>query len=91
MPDAADICHAIGSVLELVRSHNDSMAEDNVPDQRIKIIFVQHSDSDPDDPLYKGKATWRLVFEPRDGDEAEVLVHKDVGTSAKRDSISSWD
>ncbi|KAI6845650.1 putative ATP binding protein [Hortaea werneckii] len=47
--------------------------------RKIRIVFVQHNDKDPDDPIYEGKPTWELMFSPRKDDGAELLVFKDVG------------
>lgn len=76
VPDADKITQAIGSILRLARQHN----EDNIESgEKIEILFIQHDDKDPEDPLYRGKPTWKLVFPPRQGVETERLVSKNVG------------
>lgn len=81
VPDAIQVRQAIHDVLESVRHHNDTVQRNNKSSKRIRIFFVQHNDKDPDDPMYKGKPTWELMFSPRKDDDAEILVFKDVGTS----------
>ncbi|KAI6855298.1 hypothetical protein KC343_g1159 [Hortaea werneckii] len=79
VPDAIQVRQAIHDVLESVRHHNDTVQRNNKSSKRIRIFFVQHNDKDPDDPMYKGKPTWELMFSPRKDDDAEILVFKDVG------------
>lgn len=74
VPDAVEVRHAINEKLESIRQHNDSTEASS----KTKIVFVQHDDKDPSDPLHKGKPTWELEFKPRKDDDAEVLVSKDV-------------
>lgn len=81
VPDALEVRQAIHDVLESVRHHNDTAQLNNKSCKRVKIVFVQHNDKDPEDPIYKGKPTWELMFSPRENDDAERLVFKDVGTS----------
>jgi len=82
VPDALEIRQAINDTLESVRQHNDRVElEPHESARKTRIIFVQHDDKDPDDPLYKGKPTWELEFDPRKDDNAEALVSKDVGES----------
>jgi len=79
VPDALEVRQAIGDMLESIRHHNDlAQLNNNDSSRRTKIVFVQHDDKDPHDPLYKGKPTWELEFNPRIDDDAEVLVSKDV-------------
>jgi hypothetical protein len=80
VPDASEVRQAISDILKSTRQRNDS----DVSSPKTKIVFVQHDDKDPNDPLHKGMPTWELEFSPRKGDSAEVLVSKDV-----RKSISS--
>ncbi|KAI7345691.1 hypothetical protein KC320_g8238 [Hortaea werneckii] len=79
VPDAIQVRQAIHDVLESVRHHNDTVQRNNKSSKRIRIFFAQHNDKDPDDPMYKGKPTWELMFSPRKDDDAEILVFKDVG------------
>jgi len=91
VPDAEKIRHAISIVLELTRQHNGNMMGQGTSDERVKIVFVQHNDSDLDDPLYKGKESWGLVFRPQAGDDAEILVQKDEGELAITSPLLSVD
>jgi len=77
VPDADNINQAISAVLRLARQHNDINQE---REKAIEILFIQHDDKDPEDPLYRGKPTWNLVFPPRQGVETERLISKNVGT-----------
>ncbi|KAI6790780.1 hypothetical protein KC360_g7403 [Hortaea werneckii] len=57
----------------------DAVELKNQSSRKIRVVFVQHNDKDPDDPIYKGKPTWELMFSPRKDDDCELLVSKDVG------------
>ena len=81
VPDALEVRQAVHNIIERIRQHNDTAQLNNESSGRIKIVFVQHNDKDPHDPLYKGKSTWELMFSPRKDDDAELLVFKDVGAS----------
>jgi nicotinamidase-related amidase len=77
--DAPEVRQAIGDILESIRRHNDLAQLNNLDSfRRTKIVFVQHDDKDLHDPLHKGKSTWQLEFNPRENDDAESLVSKDV-------------
>ncbi|KEQ96312.1 hypothetical protein AUEXF2481DRAFT_28275 [Aureobasidium subglaciale EXF-2481] len=78
VPDAEQINNAIGSVLHRARQHNDQADQTGLA-KPIKILFIQHDDKDPSDPLWRGKTTWELVFPPRKGITTEMLVSKNVG------------
>jgi len=77
VPDAMEVRQAVSDILKSTRQRND----DHESRQKTKIVFVQHDDKDPEDPLYRGKPTWELEFNPRKNDVAEVLVSKDVRKS----------
>jgi hypothetical protein len=77
VPGALEVRQAIGDILESVRQRNDS----DESSRKTKIVFVQHDDKDSNDPLHKGKHTWELEFSPREDDNAELLVSKDVRES----------
>ncbi|KAI7278789.1 hypothetical protein KC345_g5755 [Hortaea werneckii] len=79
VPDAVEVRQAIHNVLKSVRHHNDTAQLNNESSKRVKIVFVQHNDKDPEDPMYKGKPTWEPMFSPRKDDDAECLVFKDFG------------
>ena len=79
VPDASEITHAIGSIVRLARLHNETQSGSQGSKDSVEILFIQHDDKDPEDPLYRGKATWELLFPPRQGIETERLVSKDVG------------
>jgi hypothetical protein len=78
VPDALDVRQAISDILGAVRQRNDLIKESS---RKTKIVFVQHDDKDPQDPLHKGKPTWELEFNPRKNNDAEVLVSKNVRES----------
>lgn len=79
VPDAPNIRQAISDILKSTRQQNDlAQLKSNESSRRTKIVFVQHDDKDPHDPLHKGKPTWELEFVPRKDDDAEVLVSKNV-------------
>ncbi|TIA11557.1 hypothetical protein D6C80_07418 [Aureobasidium pullulans] len=84
VPDAERIKQAISSVIDLARQHNDTLTGDEKGSEKLKIIFFQHDDKDPKDPLHRGKPTWNLVFQPRPGFDTEMLVSKNV-----RDTFTS--
>ncbi|KAG9699024.1 hypothetical protein KCU95_g2110, partial [Aureobasidium melanogenum] len=79
VPDAEHIKQAIGSVLDPARQYNQNCTRTQDEKRRLEILFVQHDDKDPDDPLYRGKATWNLVFSPQQDVATERLVSKNVG------------
>lgn len=79
VPDAEHIKQAIGSVLDLARQYNQDCTLDQDEKRRLEILFVQHDDKDPDDPLHRGKATWNLVFPPQQNVATERLVSKNIG------------
>lgn len=91
VPDALEVQQAISDILKSVREHNDLAQRNDESSRKVKIVFVQHNDKDPDDPLHKGKSTWELMFKPRKDDDAELLVSKDVGKSnvTEYDDVSS--
>ena len=89
--DALEVSQAIGDVLESIRQHNNLALLNNFDSsRRTKIFFVQHYDKDPNDPLHKGKSTWELEFNPREDDDAESLVSKDVRKYILPDTILSF-
>jgi hypothetical protein len=79
VPDAGEITHAISSIVRLARLHNETQSGSQGSKNSVEILFIQHDDKDPEDPLYRGKATWKLLFPPRQGVETERLISKDVG------------
>lgn len=83
VPDAEQIKQAIGHIPNLARQHNQDIKHDQDKHRKIDILFVQHDDKDPDDPLHRGKPTWNLVFRPQKGVATERLVSKDVGGNRK--------
>lgn len=78
VPDAEQIKQAIGHILNLARQHNQNIKHDQGKHLGIAILFVQHDDQEPADPLHRGKPTWKLVFEPQKGVVTERLVSKDT-------------
>ena len=80
VPDADKIVLAIGSIIQLARQRNEEVQMRNEASERsVKLLFVQHDDKDPEDPLHRGKPTWDLVFPPRQGLKTESLISKNVG------------
>jgi nicotinamidase-related amidase len=77
--DADKIVPAIDSILRLTRQHNDSEIREPGSKGEVEILFIQHDDKDPQDPLYRGKPTWELIFQPRENAKNERFVSKDVG------------
>jgi nicotinamidase-related amidase len=79
VPDADKIVPAIDSILRLTRLYNDLGIRGPESKDKVEIVFVQHDDKDPEDPLHRGKPTWELIFQPREKAKNERLVSKDVG------------
>lgn len=79
VPDAEQIKQAISHILHLARQHNQNIKHYQEQHRSIAILFVQHDDKDPADPLHRGKPTWNLVFQPQKGVATERLVSKDIG------------
>ncbi|KAK5999703.1 hypothetical protein QM012_005109 [Aureobasidium pullulans] len=79
VPDAEQIKGAIGHILNLARQHNQNNTDGLDTGQDIEILFIQHDDKDPNDPLHRGKPTWNLVYPPHDGNKTESLISKSVG------------
>jgi nicotinamidase-related amidase len=67
VPDAGEITHAISSIVPLARLHNETQSGSQGSKNSVEILLIQHDDKDPEDPLYRGKATWKLLFPPRQG------------------------
>jgi hypothetical protein len=78
VPDALEVRQVISDILKSVRERNGMARLNDTSSRKTKIVFVQHDDKDPNDPLHKGKSTWELEFNPREDDDAESLVSKDV-------------
>jgi nicotinamidase-related amidase len=79
VPDADEVTQAISSILRDARLHNGIQITHYESKRMVEIVFVQHDDKNPEEPLYRGKATWNLVFPPQQSAEHERLVSKDVG------------
>jgi nicotinamidase-related amidase len=79
VPDADEVTQAISSVLRHARLHNEIQIAHHESKRMVEIVFVQHDDKNPEDPLFRGKTTWNLLFPPQQGAEHERLVSKDVG------------
>ncbi|MCO5565769.1 hypothetical protein L7F22_019444 [Adiantum nelumboides] len=74
VPDAEAIREALNSLIKGVRDYNHNQS---VTSQKVQLIFVQHNDRNPKDPLAKGKSTWELVFKPKE-EEGDWYISKDV-------------
>ena len=75
VPDAEAIREALSNLIKGVRDYNDT--EKTNAAQKVQLVFVQHNDLDPEDPLAKGKPTWELVFKPNEH-EGDWYISKDV-------------
>jgi nicotinamidase-related amidase len=77
IPHAEQIRGAGTRILQKARQAIDSASEHGkVPD--LGIVFVQHEEVAEKGPLVKGSKPWELVFKPRDNNEWEKLVSKNV-------------
>lgn len=77
IPRAAEIREAGGEILGWARSYIDEQRGAK-KEPSLKLVFVQHSDPEGEEEstLLQGSNAWKLVFEPRENDEAEQLVSK---------------
>lgn len=75
VPDASAIRETLDKLIKGVREHNHSRVSND--SEKVQLIFVQHNDRNPEDPLAKGKPTWELVFKPNEH-EGDWYVTKDV-------------
>lgn len=75
IPHAERLCSASEKILAAARGVIDSYRS---KDQRSPsvIVFVQHEERPDEGTLVRGTEPWKLVFEPRQGVEEEVLVAK---------------
>lgn len=77
IPHASRVIHSSTAILNKARSHIDSTrARGKSPD--LEIFIVQHEETPDSGSLQRGSQAWELVFPPRDWDENERLVGKDV-------------
>ena len=79
IPHAQRIRDAGDAILSRARSNIDGeRSSGNLPN--LKIIVVQHEESPEDGTMVRGSKAWELVYAPRQGNDAESLVSKTVGT-----------
>lgn len=77
IPHAPRVLAASTAILAHARTRIDAArASGETPD--LEIIVVQHDETPEKGPLQKGSEAWEVVFPPREGDECERLVGKDV-------------
>ena len=77
IPHASRVIDSNTAILNKARSHIDSArARGKSPD--LEIVVVQHEETPDRGNLQRGGQAWEVVFPPRDGDENETLVHKNV-------------
>ena len=77
IPHAPRILHAASTLLHKTRTTIASaVAAGSTPD--VCIVFVQHEEIAEKGPLVRGSAAWELAFRPREGEETERLVGKNV-------------
>jgi nicotinamidase-related amidase len=57
VPDADEVTQAISSVLRDARLHNEIQIAHHESKRMVEIVFVQHDDKNPEDPLFRGKTT----------------------------------
>ncbi|KAI4723701.1 hypothetical protein E4T48_00010 [Aureobasidium sp. EXF-10727] len=89
VPNADQVKQAVSSVLHLARQHNENVSHSKDPTHKVEILFVQHDDQEPSDPLHRGKPTWKLVFPPQEGVKTERLISKTVATSLRLEGITN--
>lgn len=75
VPHAEKICAAGDKILVAARDIIDSYRTKGQESPSI-IIFVQHEEKPEQGTLVRDTEPWKLVFEPREGVEEEVLVGK---------------
>lgn len=75
IPHAERVCSAGDQILVEARRIIDSYRTEGQRSPSI-IVFVQHEERPEDGTLLRDTEPWRLVFEPRQGVEEEVLVAK---------------
>lgn len=77
IPHASRVIDSSTTILNKARSHIDSArASGKSPD--LEIVIVQHEETPDRGNLQRGSQAWELVFPPRDGDEDERLMGKNV-------------
>ena len=77
IPHASRVIDSSTAILNKARAHIDSArAGGQIPD--LELIVVQHEETPDRGTLQRGSQAWELVFPPRDGNENERLVGKDV-------------
>lgn len=75
IPLAAKVCTAGEKILAASRAIIDAYRAKAAESPSI-IVFVQHEEKPEDGTLVKDTEPWKLVFEPREGVEEEILVAK---------------
>jgi len=77
IPHARRIREAGAEILNRARSAIDN-ARTNNREPNLEIVIVQHEEKPADGPLVKGSEPWKLIFDPRQSDDAERVVSKSV-------------
>lgn len=75
IPHAERVCSAGEKIIAAARNIIDSYRH---KDQQLPsiIVFVQHEEKVDEGTLVRDTEPWKLVFEPRDGVNKEILVAK---------------
>lgn len=75
IPHAERICAAGDKILVAARDIIDSYRTKDHESPSI-IVFVQHEERPEQGSLVRDSEPWKLVFEPREGVQEEILVGK---------------
>ena len=77
IPHAKRIREAGDVILTKAREAIDK-ARANGQHSDLEIVIVQHEEKPEEGTMIRGSKSWELVFAPREGDDTEILVSKDV-------------
>ncbi|KIM96859.1 hypothetical protein OIDMADRAFT_58410 [Oidiodendron maius Zn] len=77
IPHAKRIREAGDAILTKAREAIDK-ARANGQHSDLEIVIVQHEEKPEEGTMIRGSKSWELVFAPREGDDTEILVSKDV-------------
>jgi nicotinamidase-related amidase len=77
IPHAKRIREVGDAILAKARGAIDG-ARTNGQHPNLEIVIVQHEEKPEEGTMIRGSKPWELVFAPREGDNAEIVVAKDV-------------
>jgi nicotinamidase-related amidase len=77
IPHARRIREAGELILSKARSIIDT-ARANRQHPNLEIVIVQHEEKAEDGTLVRGSQPWKVIFPPREGDDVERLVSKNI-------------